>query len=62
MGNEFLIKNTNNLTKDDLTMLRERFISDYSRKKGWDKNQLTPEQLLEIVQQKAYANPGIIKS
>lgn len=62
MGNEFLIKNTNNLSKDDLTMLREKFINEYSRKKGWDKNHLTPEQLLEIVQQKGFSNPGIIKS
>jgi len=62
MNNENLIKSTNNLSKDDLTMLRERFINDYARKKGWDKNQLTPNQLLEIVEQKAYKNPGIIKS
>jgi hypothetical protein len=62
MANENLIKSTNNLTKDDLSMLREKFISEYARKKGWDKNQLTPDQLLEIVQQKGYSNPGIIKS
>jgi len=60
--NENLIKSTNNLSKDDMTMLREKFISEYARKKGWDKNNLTPNQLLEIVEQKAYKNPGIIKS
>lgn len=62
MKNENLIKSTNNLAKDDLNLLRERFIQEYARKKGWDKNNLTPNQLLEIVQQKAYSNPGIIKS
>ena len=60
--NENLIKSTQNISKDDLTILREKFISEYSRKKGWDKNSLTPNQLLEIVQSKGYSNPGIIKS
>ena len=50
------------LSKEELNMLREKFISEYARKKGWDKTQLTPEQLLEIVQQKGYSNPGLIKS
>ena len=60
--NEKLIKSTNNLSKDDMTMLREKFITEYARKKGWDKNRLTTEQLLEIVQNNGYKNPGIIKS
>ena len=60
--NENLIKSTQNISKDDLTILREKFISEYSKKKGWDKNSLTPNQLLEIVQSKGYSNPGIIKS
>jgi hypothetical protein len=60
--NEKLIKSTNNLSKDDMTMLREKFITEYARKKGWDKNHLTTEQLLEIVQSNGYKNPGIIKS
>jgi hypothetical protein len=60
--NEKLIKSTNNLSKDDMTMLREKFITEYARKKGWDKNRLTAEQLLEIVQSNGYKNPGIIKS
>ena len=60
--NENLIKSTQNISKDDLTILREKFINEYSRKKGWDKNSLTPNQLLEIVEQKEYKNPGLIKS
>ena len=62
MNNENLIKSTNNLSNKDMTSLREKFIHEYARKKGWDKNNLTPNQLLEIVEQKAYKNPGIIKS
>lgn len=60
--NENLIKSTQNISKDDLTILREKFISEYARKKGWDKNSLTPNQLLEIVEQRGYKNPGLIKS
>ena len=62
MNNENLIKSTQNLAKNDLMLLREKFIMEYARKKGWDKNNLTPNQLLEIVEQKAYKNPGIIKT
>ena len=61
MNNENLIKSTQNLGKNDLMLLREKFIQEYARKKGWDKNNLTPNQLLEIVQSKGYSNPGIIK-
>ena len=62
MNNDNLIKSTQNLGKNDLMLLREKFITEYARKKGWDKNNLTPNQLLEIVEQRAYKNPGIIKS
>ena len=60
--NEKLIKSTNNLSTDDVNMLREKFISEYARKKGWDKSNLSPNQLLEIVEQKGYKSPGIILS
>jgi hypothetical protein len=60
--NEKLIKSTNNLSKEDMNMLREKFVVEYSRKKGWDKSNLSPNQLLEIVEQKGYKSPGIILS
>ena len=60
--NEKLIKSTQNLSKNDLTMLREFFINDYAKKKGWDIKNLSTTQLLEIIEQKSYKNPGIIKS
>ena len=59
---EHLIKGNDRLSKDDENMLREKFVSEYTRKKGWDKESLTPTQMLEIVQQSGYKNPGMILS
>lgn len=59
--NEKLIKQTNNISDEDMNILREKYIAKYSREKGWDVNNLTHTQLLEIVQSKGYKNPGIIK-
>jgi len=56
-----MIKN-DKLSQEDTNMLRERFISDYSRRKGWDKDNLSPTQMLEIAQQGGYKNPGLILS
>jgi hypothetical protein len=58
---EHLLKN-NKLSNDDLNYLREKFVNEYSRKKGWDKSNLSPTQMLEIVQQGGYKNPGMILS
>jgi len=58
---EKMIKN-DKLSQEDTNMLRERFISDYSRRKGWDKENLSPTQMLEIAQQGGYKNPGLILS
>jgi hypothetical protein len=55
-----LIKSSNNPQGDDLKLLREKFINEYSKKKGWDKNNLSPNQLLEIIEQKEYKNPGLL--
>jgi hypothetical protein len=62
IDNENLIKSTSNLSKEDINLLREKFVIDYSRKKGWDNSNLSPNQLLEIVEQIGYKNPGIIYS
>ena len=55
-----LIKSSNNPQGDDLKLLREKFINEYSKNKGWDKNNLSPNQLLEIIEQKEYKNPGLL--
>ena len=57
-----LIKNTQNLSTNELNLLREKFINEYARKKGWNINLLSPNQMLEIVEQPAYRSPGIILS
>ena len=54
-----LIKN-NPISSDEITLLREKFISEYSRKKGWNPKDLSTTQMLEIVSQKEYKTPGII--
>jgi hypothetical protein len=59
---EHLIKGNAKLSKEDENMLREKFVTEYVRKKGWDKSNLTPTQMLEIVQQGGYKNPGMILS
>jgi hypothetical protein len=60
-GNERLIKSTSNLSTDDINMLREKFVSEYARKKGWDNSNLSPNQMLEIVEQKEFKSPGLLK-
>lgn len=57
-----LIKNEIKLSKEDENFLREKFISEYSKNKGWDKENLTSTQLFEITQQSGYKNPGLILS
>jgi len=41
-------------------MLREKFIIDYSKKKGWNHKELSTTQMLEIATNKEYKNPGLI--
>jgi hypothetical protein len=59
---QHLIKGNSKMSKEDENYLREKFVNEYSRKKGWDKENLTPTQMLEIVQQSGYKNPGMILS
>ena len=58
--NDNLIKSTNNLSGQDMSLLREKFLNEYARKKGWNVSNLTPNQMLEIVEQPAYKSPGLI--
>ncbi len=54
-----LIKNSN-LTQDELNLLREKFLNEYSKEKGWNPKELSTNQMLEIVSQKQYKTPGLI--
>lgn len=59
MDKENLIK-TESLPQDEIILLRERFINEYSKKKGWNPNELTTNQMLEITNQRGFKTPGII--
>lgn len=54
------IDKSTGLSEQELNLLREKFISEYSNKKGWVRESLTTEQLLEIKEQKGYKSPGMI--
>jgi len=54
-----LIKN-NPISSEDTTLLREKFINEYSRKKGWNPKELSTNQMLEITTQREFKTPGII--
>lgn len=48
------------LKKEEVDLLREKFISEYSKNKGWNPNELSTSQMFEIVAQKEYKTPGLI--
>jgi hypothetical protein len=54
-----MIKN-NPISSEDISLLREKFINDYSRKKGWNPKELSTTQMLEITTQREFKSPGII--
>jgi hypothetical protein len=54
-----LIKNQA-MSKEDTVLLREKFINEYSKTKGWDPKNLSTTQMLEIATQKGYKSPGLI--
>ena len=50
----------NVLSDEEQLLLREKFLNEYSKKKGWNAKELTSTQMLEISTQKEYKNPGLI--
>ncbi len=54
------MSNKPDLSKNEVKYVKEKFIMDYSKKKGWNPSKLTTEQMLEIVQQREYKNPGLV--
>lgn len=44
----------------EIVLLREKFIVEYSKKMGWDYKELSPNQMLEIVNHKEYQHPGLL--
>lgn len=54
-----LIRNSS-LSKEETDLLREKFVNEYSKNKGWNAKELSTNQMLEIVSQKQYKSPGLI--
>jgi len=44
-------------TKQEISILREKFLVEYCKKMGWNHNELSTSQMLLITQQKDYQNP-----
>jgi 5-bromo-4-chloroindolyl phosphate hydrolysis protein len=50
------------LSEKDIQDLKEAFVEKYATLKGWDKSNLTQEQLSEIYQQEEYKKAGLLFS
>jgi hypothetical protein len=48
------------MSKEEINLLREKFVTEYSKNKGWNSNELSTQQMLEIVSHKQYKSPGLI--
>jgi hypothetical protein len=59
MKDSELIKNSS-LSQEEINLLREKFLNEYSKEKGWNPKELSTNQMLEIVSQKQYKTPGLI--
>ena len=59
MEDQELIKNTN-FSQQELNMLREKFLNEYAKNKGWNVKELSTNQMLEIVSHPSYKAPGLI--
>jgi hypothetical protein len=57
-----LIKGSESLTQNEISILREKFLNKYSKEKGWNPDNLTANQMLEIVSQKEYKTPNLLLS
>lgn len=50
------------LSSEELNLLREKYVIEYAKQKGWNPNELTTNQMLEIVNTKGYKTVGLILS
>lgn len=48
------------MSKEEINLLREKFVNEYSKKKGWNSKELSTQQMMEIVSHKQYKSPGLI--
>lgn len=45
------------LTKEEIKVLKERFLIDFCKSKGWNPSELTTGQMLILINQQGYKNP-----
>jgi hypothetical protein len=57
--NDGLIKKTA-LSDEEMVLLREKFIVEYSKQKGWNYKELSTTQMLEIASHVQYKQPGLL--
>jgi len=62
MNEEYELINDSALSEKDLEELREMFKIEYAKKKGWDPNNLSSEQLNEICSDDRWKGNFMIKS
>jgi len=60
MNDENMIKGNNQLSQQEVNLLREKFLNEYSKSKGWNPDELSTIQMLEVSSQKDYKTPGLI--
>ncbi len=48
------------LTKEEISLLKEKFINQYCKTKGWNPKELSTNQMLRIIAQDGYKNPKIV--
>jgi len=62
MEQEYQLIKDSALSEQELDELREIFKREYAKKKGWDENNLTQEQLNEICSDDRWKGNFLIKS
>jgi len=62
MNEEYDLIKDSAISDNDLDELREMFKREYAKKKGWNPDNLTYEQLNEIMSDKSWQNNFLIKS
>ena len=62
MNEEYDLIKDSAISDNDLDDLREIFKKEYAKRKGWNPDNLTYEQLNEIMSDKSWQNNFLIKS
>lgn len=48
------------MKKEDLALLREKFLKNYCKSRGWNEKELKTNQMMEIINQPGYKNPKVL--